>query len=262
MSTPLKHLTVLVTRPEHQAHNLCDQITAQGGHAILLPTLEISDATDQLDLHQKVQTLPNHDRALFVSPNAVTKTLPLVSRYFSRWPSAIKIITVGAGTAQKCQDYGLTVDFCPSQSFNSESVLALPALQNINKSKIILFRGEGGRELLATTLRNRGACITEVITYRRTLPKISRSSLPFLDKVDIIISTSNTGLQNLIEIIGPEGRSRLLNMSLLVISERMRVMAKTLGFNKKPLVADNASDLAIINALLRWQEIRHGNYSE
>lgn len=255
---PLTNCSVLVTRPAHQAQNLCAQICALGGRAISFPTIEIAAAQDQDIIHTQVEQLLTHEIVIFISPNAVTTAMPMVREVWPIWPHSVKIAAVGQSTAHLLRSNGLIADYYPHKAYNSEELLALPVFREVAGKKIMLFRGEGGRELLAKTLIERGAKVTEVIAYRRKLPKIP-SVLPFeQNEIDIIVSTSNTGLQNLFEMCRGMDRSWLQNMSLLVVSERMIPVMKALGFVKPPVFAENATDPAIVRALVNWQEKVNG----
>lgn len=254
----LKNIRVLVTRPAHQAQSLIAEITILGGHAILFPTIEIVDAEDQLELRAQILQLADYQLAIFISPNAVAKTMPLLREIWPIWPSQVKIAAIGAATVESLRQQHLIVNYYPKISYNSEELLALPGLNEVGGKQIMLFRGAGGRELLAATLRDRGAKITEVVAYRRILPKIPKV-LPFSQNgIDIIVSTSNTGLQNLLEMCNEMDRTWLQNMSLLVISKRMIPVAKALGFTKPPVLAEDATDSAIVKALVIWQEKVNG----
>jgi uroporphyrinogen-III synthase len=250
----LKSLKVLVTRPLHQTQQLSTKITALGGQPILFPTIAIEDATDQEILYTHIQQLDKQNIAIFISPNAVQKTAPIIHQYWSPWPAAVKIGAIGISTAQALHACRLHADFYPKEKFSSEELIALPFLQSIANKKIIVFRGEGGRELLTDVLRQRGAEVTEAVTYRRVLPKQDLStSLETID-CDVVVCTSQTSLQNLLILAGPVGRQRLLNMPLLVSSQRLAGFAHALGFVKSVLIADNASDDALIKTLINWRE--------
>jgi len=244
---PLFQIKVLITRPAQQGQILGEKIATLGGRFILLPTIEIAEASDQKLLQAQIQQLDKQDIAIFISPNAVQKTAPLIQQ----WPLKVKVGAVGSSTAETLHACHLPVDFYPTEKLSSEGLLALPALQQVSGKKIMLFQGEGGRELLATTLRQRGAEVTEVIAYRRILPAIAK--LPS-EEVDIVICTSQTSLENLLTLVG----ERLLNKPLLVSSQRLAEIASILGFIKPPLIADNATDEALIKALMTWWEKENG----
>lgn len=246
----LKNLTILITRPVHQALGLSERIEALGGHPILFPTIEILELEDKTQVHAQVEHLSDYHFAIFISANAAQKAAPIIQAHWPTWPTSTKIISIGASTAKALQVLNWPASIHPTTLFNSETLLTLPELQNIANKKIILFRGEGGRELLAKTLRERGTQLTEAIVYQRAQPQ---HHVLHQEKIDVIICTSNHGLQNLVAMTDETSRQWLQNMRLLVISDRMVHLAKELGFTHKPMVAKNASDAAIIETLTNWQ---------
>jgi len=144
----------------------------------------------------------------------------------------------------------------PAGRFDSEALLALPELKQVTGSKIVIFRGEGGRELLGDTLKSRGAKIEYAECYRRTRP--SADVTPLLqrwarDEIDIVSLTSVDGLHNLFDMLGPTGQQRLSRTPIIVVSTRMAEICRELGFKTEPLVAAQASDEAILEAIKTWR---------
>ena len=244
---------VLITRPAHQAQGLSNAIRQAGGHPVLFPTLTITDPPNMPD----ITGLPQADIAIFTSVNAVEKAVPYIQKTWQKWPSQLKIVAIGAATAEALSRYQLVVDTCPLQ-FNSEGLLALSELNQVQGKTVIIFKGLGGRELLSTTLKERGATVVEAIVYQRGLPIVDiMDYLPNwqADGIDVIISTSQESLQNLVTLVGVQAKDWLLNLPLIVISERMAIFAKyTLGFKQPPMVADNASDAALLAAFIHWRD--------
>lgn len=257
-SAPLKNLAIVVTRPEQQAQTLCSTLSSLGAQVFSSPTIVIKPVENTIAIEEPIKQLTDYDLAIFISQNAVIYSLSLIRKYWPTWPSSTKVASVGNTTADLLRSKNLPVDFCPKNEFSSEGLLDLPDLQSLSGKKIILFKGEGGRELLAETFRHRGAKVTEVPVYRREMPQTRLQFLLPERKIDIIICTSKDGLQNLASLVDVQHRPSLLNMRLLVISERMSVQAKQLGFVKPPLIADNATDTAIVEELVTWQEKLHG----
>ncbi len=255
--TNLSNLQVLITRPAQQAEKLCQLIEQQDGRVILLPTIAIEyiESDNQPDLQAVLKKLAVQAIAIFISPNAVAAAHALLQKYALPWPEQLQIAAIGASTAQALTNLGVVVTLVPTEQFNSEGLLNLSALQKVQGQRIIIFRGEGGRELLSAILSERGAILTEAVVYRRVLPECNiqtRLTQWQQGGLDMLVCTSNTGLQNLVTIVGESARNWLMNMPLLVISERMAEFAQTIGFVKKPIVADNATDEAIVQALLTY----------
>lgn len=249
----LHNIHVVVTRPAHQAKGLCDLIEQHGGQAILFPVLEIAANIDD-EFLQLISHLNEYQLALFISPNAANLALPAINAH-GGLPAGLRIGAVGKATAAALAAQGCTVDIFPEDKFDSESLLGLPAMRAVKNQKIIIFRGQGGRELLAETLRQRGATVQYAECYQRIKPDSDPQLL--LDqwaqhKLDIIIITSAQGLTNLIELVGVAGRDDLMATPLLVVSERMVEEARQMGIKSSIVVAAKASDQDILQALTSW----------
>jgi uroporphyrinogen-III synthase len=252
----LRGLRVLVTRPADQAGPLCRLIAKAGGEALRLPTLEIRDPDPRnvARLNAVIDALESYNLAVFISVNAVTRGMGFI-RARRPWPAQVKVATVGASSAEALARCGLTVDLVPSHQFNSEALLALEELRDMRGKRVVIFRGNGGRDLLRDVLIQRGAVVDYVEVYRRECPALDPGEIAHFwqpGAVDLITVTSNESLQNLYTMAGAQGRPLLRDMQLVVISQRQAVLAAELGFRHKPLVAANAGDEAILAVLLDY----------
>ncbi|MDH5544828.1 MAG: uroporphyrinogen-III synthase [Gammaproteobacteria bacterium] len=253
---PLTGLSVLVTRPEHQASAMRALIEIVGGKSILFPVLEIVDPDDLGPIQDTIRQLDKFDIAIFISPNAAEKALNLV-RKTRQWPKTLSVAAVGKGSARTLKNLGILPDIFPSTKFNSEALLEMPQMQDVAGKKIVIFRGEGGRELLAETLKSRGAEVIYAECYKRGKPKGDVSALMRAwarGGIDIITVTSNEGLSNLYDMVGQLGRHWLQKTPLVVVSERAEVLAKELGFKSDIIIAPQASDDAIVESIIKWHE--------
>ena len=247
----LQGLRVLVTRPAGQAGHLHGLIASAGGRPVRLPAIEIHDTPDSHRVQQVMTQLGRYDLAVFISVNAVEKTMEYC-RFLPRWPENVRIATVGARSAEALAAYGLSVDLVPEYRFNSEALLALSELQDMTGRRVVIFRGNGGRDKLRDTLAGRGAEVDYVEVYRRVRPDVDPGSLLHLWQpgvLDVITITSNETLQNLFDMAGTEGQAALCAIPLVVVSERQVALAQELGFIQTPVVAGNAGDAAIVAAL-------------
>lgn len=252
--TGLAGCHVLVTRPAHQAHNLCALIEQAGGQASLLPVIEIAAPGEPQAVEDLIERLERFDIAIFVSSNAVHRACALVAGR-GGWPATLRFAVVGQGSAAALAEHGLRADIHPLHDYNSEGLLALDELQRVAGRRVIIFRGEGGRELLADTLRARGAEVAYAEVYRRTLPPAGRAALQRLaatQPIDAIVVTSNDGLHNLWLLAGDEQRAWLRERQLVVISDRAVRLADELGFHRPARRAAEASDEGLLEAIRRW----------
>jgi uroporphyrinogen-III synthase len=239
---------VLVTRPAAQAGGLCRLIEAAGGRPIPFPTIEIVPVGDPAPARRALAE--PWDLLVFVSPNAVERALPLCPG--GRLPSLPHLAAVGAATARALAAAGCAPDLVPVGRYDSESLLALPELADLTGKRALIVRGEGGRALLGDTLAERGAQVAYAEVYRRTLPEADPAALlaRWDETVNLVTATSGEVLDNLIDLLGPAGRDRLLATPLVLVSERTREAAAALGFSTVE-VAVRADDLAMVEALCR-----------
>ena len=140
---------------------------------------------------------------------------------------------------------------CPAPA-GSESLLAMPEMHKVKNQRIFLFRGIGGRELLAQTLRNRGASVCYIECYERRQSDSDPAALRRAEQkgnLDVIVTTSVDGLKNLFKILFDHGYDHLLRTKLVVIGQRQHTEAKRLGWRGEVFTAVDASNEAILSKL-------------
>jgi uroporphyrinogen-III synthase len=247
----------MVTRPAHQAVHLCELISAAGGIPVALPVLAIAEPEDLGPARALVARLDEFAIAIFVSANAVEKGMALIHQQ-GGLPPHIKLVAVGQRTAEALQRHGAKIAIQAPPPYSSEALLASAALQSISGQDILIFRGSGGRELLADTLRQRGARIAYAEVYRRVMADNKLADLlAQAGEIDIAVVTSQDGLRNLMEMADRTGlRAWLLNIQLAVISVRVAQLAEELGFKYPALVAEQASDEALVKTISAWRHKR------
>jgi uroporphyrinogen-III synthase len=249
---------VLVTRPAAQADGLCKLIEGAGGVAHRFPVLEICAPRDPEPLRDIVDQLDSYDCVVFVSANAVQRALDVLLEEHP-WPGSVRIAVIGRRSAKELERYGLSADLCPDTRFDSEGLLALPALQAVNGQRFVIFRGDGGREYLAETLRQRGASVDYIEAYSRIRP--DSDATPVLRQwqsgaIDVVVVNSAESLCNLWDMLDDVGQQLLKQTPVLLVSERMLPLIEQLGLTAPPLLAGNATDEAVVKALLDWQAPR------
>jgi len=253
--TDLFGVTVVVTRPAHQADVLCQSIKELGGVALRFPVIEIGPSTDIDGLKNLLSHLSDFQLAIFVSANAVAPAIHIL-KDMQGWPAGVPIATVGQATAKAVTANGLTASYIAPEPFNSEALLSLPVLQRLEGKRVIIFRGKGGLELLGDSLRERGAEVEYAECYERVKPETDTTTIfQIWDEgcTMPIVVTSNEGLENLYSMIDSAHQPALLSSPLIVVSQRAAALAKALGFKQAPLVAKSASNDAIISAIKQWK---------
>ncbi|TAJ79926.1 MAG: uroporphyrinogen-III synthase [Gallionellaceae bacterium] len=247
---PLAGLNIVVTRPREQALQLQQRIEQLGGNAVLFPLLEINPPADMQLLRDSVARLSGFDLAIFISPNAVRYGMAAIQAA-GGLPSGQRIATVGQGSARALRDAGVTGVIAPQERSDSEALLALPALQHVRGWKVVIFRGDGGRELLGDTLKARGAGVVYVSCYQRGKPQQNIATL-WAAKPDAITLSSSEALGHLWEMPDAANRGRLARIPLFVPHARIAAMARQQGWQK--VVQTAGGDDGVVSGLVAWSK--------
>lgn len=250
-SGPLAGRTIVVTRPRAQAAPLAEAIAAAGGTPLIFPLLEISQASDPKPLAEAVARLADYALAIFISPNAVDYALPSILAV-GPWPAGLLPAAVGQGTVKALAAHGVNGCVAPTERFDSETLLSLPALaaEKVNGRRIVIFRGDGGRELLADTLRQRGAEVDCVTCYRRSGPAGGAVALLAAwraGRLDAFTVSSSEGLRYLVDLLDAEGLAFLQRTPVFVPHARIAENARALGLSN--ILLTDAADAGILAGL-------------
>lgn len=235
---------ILITRPAEQAAPLATLIQQAGGEAVVFPAIEIAEPANLPALKSVIARLLQFDRAIFISPTAVARAF----HYLDHWPAGLSVAAIGAGSARALQRAGVQNILVPEQGQDSEALLALPEMQQVNGLRIVIFRGEGGRELLADVLRERGAQVEYAECYRRIKPQADIAPL-LSQHLDAIVVTSREGLQNLRELLG-EHWPRFQKQAFFVPHPRIGDAANALGIAQT--ITTIGGDVGYVEALSRF----------
>ncbi len=243
---------ILVTRPQQQSTALLKLITQQGGQAISLPTIEICPIHNPARSNSCLQNLKAYQWLIFISANAVNFAVATNNGKIPVF-EGVKIAAVGKATAYALQNLGVQVDLVPHSGFNSEALLATGALQQVQKQRILIVRGVGGRETLAQTLQARGAVVDYLEVYQRKIPVIDEKTAMVLallakQQIDMITITSAEALENLVIMLKTH-KALLVDIPLVVMSERIKPIAQASGF-KTIVVSSSPDDMAILNTMI------------
>lgn len=227
----LRGRRVVITRPAGQNERLAELIRADGGEPIVFPAIEILELDDLHPLVAAADRLESFDLAVFISPNAVDRAMNVVQSR-RRWPPGLKTATIGRASEQALRRYGIVDVIAPSGRFDSEALLELLPLPAVAGKRIVIFRGDGGRQLLGDTLVERGAIVEYVECYRRTRPTADVDALLRAwgrGEIDALTISSSEGLRNLFDMLGEPGQSWLKRTPLFVPHARIAECAHALG---------------------------------
>lgn len=229
-AAPLAGQCVLVTRPPRQAWRLARALERHGARVLRFALVEIAAPADPNTAQANLARLDRAHLAIFVSANAVRFAAHLLPNLLARLDRT-RVACVGDATAASLLAIGAPVHVVPQEASTSEALLALDDLQqaSVDGREVAIVRGEGGREMLARALEQRGARVSVIEVYRREPP---RGDLPaFLDAhaadIDLGIVTSGDALQRLATL---GGMQRVRELPLVLPSDRVLEQAVSLGF--------------------------------
>ena len=235
----------LVVRPAAQANQLV-QMLRQLGHAPLCcPLLETRPGCD---LPHLGDMLREADLVIAVSMHAVHFAHYFLLQTGQTWPH-IDYFAVGQASADAFAEVGIQA-LCPADP-RSEGLLALPALQGVSGRRVLILRGNDGRDLIARTLASRGALVHYCATYERHYPDLDGDALTRhwqAAGLDSLLITSGELLQRLLALVPGPQHPWLYDRLLVVPSPRVAEMAEGAGFTRI-VIAQGASNQALVAAL-------------
>jgi uroporphyrinogen-III synthase len=259
----LRGQRLLVTRAVHQSQAQQALIQALGGEAVCLPLIQIEPVSEAdsvyADLKYCLLDLDLYQKVIFVSPNAARLGVELIEDFWPQLPLGIDWIGIGQQTVKQLEQLGIHA-WSSDQGYDSEALLCSDRFQQVEGQRILILRGNGGRDLMRNTLTERGARVDYGTVYYRRLPSYSEQTLKqkLLDEpLSALLITSGESLLNLQTLITTHSADRyqpLLNTLLIVPSERIAVIARELGY-RRVRVAQGPDDDSMVRATLPGNDL-------
>ena len=255
---------VVITRPLAQAAPLAARVAALGRAVEVLPLLDIAPLADQRALKATLARLQDYALVAFVSPNAIDAAFA----HIAQWPQHVTLAVVGEGSRTALAVHGVTPQryriVCPADNVPSDSEHLLQALDldAIKGQRVLIIRGESGRELMGDGLRAAGALVDIVPAYRRSVPVLTPALAATLRRLlaqqnDWIITSSEAlrglcGLLAKLDLQHPDAMQHnsvvaMQQQHLIVPHARIAETANNLGFSK--LTLTGSGDERLLAAL-------------
>ncbi|WP_314186956.1 uroporphyrinogen-III synthase [Aggregatibacter kilianii] len=246
-------MAVLVTRPDERGQQLVDMLAKAGVVAIHLPLFNIEAGAELNGLPNKFAQLKVGDYVFAVSKSAVDFADKALKNTGFVWRDDLQYFTVGQGTAQHFAVTTTLAVHYPTTQENSEGVLQLAAMQNLQGKTILILRGNGGRELLSEQAQQRGANVEIVECYRResiVYNSTEQTSLCKRAGVQTIVATSAEILTQLVDFVPQNEHNWLKSCQLITVSERISHLAQALGW-QNVIVSPRADNQTLLQTLLQ-----------
>ena len=251
----MRKTPVIITRPQAQSEAFARMIASIGRESKIFPLMEIHALLDNTELDAILAQLSDFALVAFVSPNAVDAVFLRIKH----WPSDVAIAVMGAGSRAALAAHGITdANTCIISPTNpertdSETLLEELDLDGLRASRMLIVRGETGRELLADALRENSVFVTQVAAYRRAAPEFTQQRQQCL--FELLLSenewviTSSDALRTMLfwaEQLNFDGAVvKMQHQQLIVPHVRIAETAKILGFQSITLTGSGDERLLV-----------------
>ena len=240
---------ILICRPRPEAERLANAFKEAGAEVRVLPMLEREPITDDPSIRARILDIDQFSHVIAVSPYAARLLIDWLDTWWPQTPTGVRWYGVGSGTAGVLSGYGLDTRQ-PINGHTSEALLDLPELAHFEHEKVMIVRGEQGRDLIPETLSARGARVTLLPLYRRFAPEHDEAALRYgitNFAPEIVVTLSGETLNNLISLSNNTGHN--LKKCLMVVPvERIADQAHKAGL-PHTCVPESLADHAIVAAV-------------
>ncbi|KIG04136.1 fused uroporphyrinogen-III synthase HemD/membrane protein HemX [Caballeronia concitans] len=264
-----RRATVVITRPGGQSSGLIARLTRAGFDAFEFPLIDIAPVSDDALLRAALDELYGPERyalVVFVSPNAVDHAF---GRLFAPWPADVPVAAVGPGSVAALARQGVSAPghrvISPSAEhadprFDSEALYTAIeshfGANGLEGKRVLIVRGDGGREWLAERLAEAGARVEKAAAYRRLLPE---PSMQKWERIHTLLAgaphawllTSSEGVRNLDELarehLTADEIVRIKRAPVVCPHPRIAEAARQAGFDR--ITVSGAGDERIVQSL-------------
>jgi len=253
----MKYSHVLISRPLHEAEELEAMIAPLGLVAVVQPAFDyqpLDARSDDPEAFDALEDARPSDLLVFTSPRAVAMGLPQIPREVV-WRA--RVAAIGPATARALESGGLRVDVQARGGYTSEALLetlAREAAVARDGRAAYIVAAPGGREALAEGLNRLGWRTRFIMVYKAQPAELDRDVLATLADADGLISvwTSGNAMTSLSQRLPPATWFQICQGDWLVISERLRRLARAYGPFHVHLAGGpgNGAILAALRALL------------
>jgi len=172
-----KKIALISTRPQKTNVQLSDDLKNSEIELLSFPLTEIHPLDNYQIFDGVIENIKTYQHIIFISTNAVHFFLERLKKLSLQIPKNLIFSSIGPTTKLLLQKK-LSVDVhSPIKTFDSEHLLKEKIYNNVEGQKILIIRGEGGRETLKNTLEEKGATVNYGECYVRKYVDIDLNQL-------------------------------------------------------------------------------------
>jgi uroporphyrinogen-III synthase len=224
---------------------------------VVFPLLDVAPLDDTAALQATLRDLARYALVVFVSPNAIDAAFC----HIKEWPQAVAIGIVGAGSRAALARHGvndanarIVAPPDPAKT-DSEGLFAALDREALRGRRVLIVRGQAGRDYLSDALRDIGALVEHISAYRRDMPAFDAAAAAqlrqLLDGDSVWIITSSEALRNLLQMLAQTAFAddvvKMQHKRIIVPHPRIAETARLAGFSRVTLTG--SGDARLLAAL-------------
>ena len=209
-----------------------------GQHAVAHSASELRGAKFLSCSSMKLEPIKNDDELKkALSCDYIVVTSPAAARFAAQSSvfsvaSNARWFAIGEGTASVLGKIGVRNISTPDTGSNSESLLAMTTLQNLDKQRVGVITAPGGRGLIEPELVKRGARVHVVHTYQRKIIPVPAEQLDAIDKLQppfVVLCSSHEVFRSFWQQITPALQAKLRQGVWVLSSARLQALLREAG---------------------------------
>ncbi len=193
---------VLITRPQREASHFARLLLSAGMEPIVAPTIEIGPPDDVGPARRAVEEAAQYAWIVFLSCYGVDAFFDYLRERGKdvRALGPAKVAAIGAKTAQRLRDAGLTADIASGRS-TSEDVARDLLARTAPGDRVLVYAAQEGRDVVRSVLEKNGRRPVAVAAYKTAFA----SDPEFASKVaraDVLTFTSASTVRGFAGLLG------------------------------------------------------------
>jgi uroporphyrinogen-III synthase len=226
----VRGVRIVLTQPQPRCAALAESLRARGHEVVALPVRHLTPLAAQSPAAEALAASREADWLIFVSPGAVEAALPVLLAQPGGWQPRAGLAMIGPGTATALRDRGLDPEalalrWCLPESppFDAGALIAQPPFDRPAGLRMMVLRGERGRDDWIDTLRARGAQLSVVAVHQATALSLPRADLsraadwlvrPADGPPAVFVFTARDAIEQLAEALPEAGRALALALTV------------------------------------------------
>jgi len=221
-ASPLKGVTVVITRAREQSADLRESLERLGAHVIVSPAIRFEDPEDWAPLDAALSRAWTYDWAIFTSVNGVAAVDRRMGVLGTSWRifDGVRVLPIGPSTGHSLLEKGVTLDRMPP-IYQAEGILTVLEHEQMARKRILLARAEKAREILPDVLRSRGATVDVIAVYRTLSAEPEPAAVEALErgagKRTVVTFTSSSTVEHFLAALPPGARDALPGTTIAAI---------------------------------------------